>query len=128
MCASVCSFTFGQRRGIGHWYNSGIQTVVIKPAKNKTQNKRLRRRGLGLLLLRYRYDKHPTVCNLLNKTSIKCCYLLLKFLFFMFIAAGEYKVVCNNFFSWWAAFARLVSFPWFFMLTDYRVEEKEQNI
>ena len=58
MCASVCSFTFGQRRGIGHWYNSGIHTVVIKPAKNKTQNKRLRRRGLGLLLLRYSYDKH----------------------------------------------------------------------
>ena len=58
MCASVCSFTFGQRRGIGHWYDSGIHTVVIKPAKNKTQNKRLRRRGLGLLLLRYSYDKH----------------------------------------------------------------------
>ena len=58
MCASLYSFTFGQRRGIGHWYNSGIQTVVIKPAKNKTQNKRLRRRGLGLLLLRYSYDKH----------------------------------------------------------------------
>ena len=35
-----------------------IHTVVIKPAKNKTQNKRLRRRDLGLLLLRYSYDKH----------------------------------------------------------------------
>lgn len=58
MCASVCSFTFGQRRGIGRWYNSGIHTVVIKPAKNKTQNKRFRRHGLGLLLLRYSYDKH----------------------------------------------------------------------
>lgn len=58
MCASVCSFTFGQRGGIRHWYNSGIHTVVIKPAKNKTQNKRLRRHGLGLLLLRYSYDKH----------------------------------------------------------------------
>ena len=58
MCASVCSFTFGQRRGIGHWYDSGIHTVVIKPAKNKTQNKRFRRHGLGLLLLRYSYDKH----------------------------------------------------------------------
>lgn len=128
MCASVYSFTFGQRRGIGHWYNSGIQTVVIKPAKNKTQNKRLRRGGLGLLLLRYRYDKHPTVCNLLNKTSINAVIFYWSFSSSCLSPPGEYKVVCNNFFSWWAAFARLVSFPWFPMLTDYRVEEKEQNI
>lgn len=128
MCASVRSFTFGQRRGIGHWYNSGIHTVVIKPAKNKTQNKRLRRRGLGLLPLRYSYDKHSHCLQSTKQNEHKMLLSSFEVSLLHVSPPGEYKVVYNNFFSWWAAFARLVSFPWFPMLTDYRVEEKEQNI